>query len=681
MNSNHNRTLLTSIRRPRRVQPAFLAVLATAMILSFQNCGGTFDADSGSTGTQSSLGTTGGSTAGGATGGTTSTGPDPAAVQRMINDCKAIQGKPVLTALTDASTIAPVSTVNVNSAISTLSGDTTNGTAQNIKLSFNSAISDAAKNTSLGCNIQPRFSCNLVTDGSKPLSITRAIDINGAQIGVGANAATMANIASNAFSRNDCSSMNNLQADYKTFRITTNQNNQNRLYCVQGEATVRISMTTRFSVVVNGNAQNFDSTASDPIFLKVTITDKCWTESRLVATAPYPGASEAGRVTAIDGEWAAVVAPYETITSPSNVHKAGAAYMFQKVSGVWTYRQKIVLPNVAAVDTISSAAISGNRLALGTALRASERGSVFIYRFDIGSGQWVNMQEIQPTVTGSAQRFGASIVMNASTLVVGSPKNSSQAGEAGRVYIFDCSGDSCSSTPRLTYTGTKEGAGLGSSVAMSGSLVAMGAPGTEFYLGDADDGLNGYVAVRNIAGTGDVTISATGNITVDDANSKASRFGASVALSGSRLAVGAPSRRNSVTNNGATTPLADAGAFYYYANYATPTNPKVVVGGANLAKLGTGLAMSADGVLVGCPACAGGKTQAESAGVVNHYTFANLEGTGAIAAGNHLFALDETRSAIFGSSISVSGNDIMIGASGRNNPFDNGGAVYIYERR
>lgn len=669
-------TLLAYLRRSRRLQPAIYTVLALAMIFSFQNCGGNFDADSGSTGTSSSSGTTNGAT------GASSNTVDPAVAQRLISDCKAIQGRPTLTSLTDATTIAPVSTVNLNSATSTLSGDTNNNAAQNIKLSFNSAISDLAKNNSLGCNIQPRFSCSLVTDGSKPLAFSRAIDINGTQIGVGANATTLATIATNAFSRNDCSSMNNLQADYKTFKIATNQNNQNRLYCVQGEATIRITMSTRFSVVVNGNAQNFDSATSDPIFLKVTVTDRCWTESRLLASSVFPGASEAGRMTAIDGKWAAVVAPYETLTSPTNVHKAGAAYMFEKVSGVWTYRQKIVLPNVAAVDTISSAAISGSRLALGTEFRASERGSVFIYKLDAGTNQWVNMQEIQPTVTGSPQRFGAAIAMTASTLVVGSPKNSTANTDAGRVYVFDCPGDTCSSTPRLTYTGSVLGAGLGSSLSISGGLVAMGAPGTEYYLDDTADGFtNGYVAVRDLAGTGNINVNYTGSVTINDTNSVKSRFGSSVVLSGSRLAIGAKSRNGSTTMNGVATVLKESGAFYYYSNYATTSTPRMVAGNVDLGNLGAALAMTANGLIVGCPACAGGKTQAESAGYVNYYSFTTLDGTGTIGAGNQLFALDENKSAIFGNSISVSGNDIMIGASGRNNPNDNGGAAYVYEMR
>jgi hypothetical protein len=133
--------------------------------------------------------------------------------------------------------------------------------------------------------------------------------------------------------------------------------------------------------------------------------------------------------------------------------------------------------------------------------------------------------------------LGSSVAVSGSTIVVGAIRHNNYQ---GAVYVFAepaSGGWATSSTPTAELTHTDSGAGdrLGSSVAVSGSTIVAGAPN----MSPLHQGFRGaaYVYSEPASGgwsttsTPTVTLTASDGVTGDE-------FGTSVAVSGSTIAVG-----------------------------------------------------------------------------------------------------------------------------------------------
>jgi len=139
------------------------------------------------------------------------------------------------------------------------------------------------------------------------------------------------------------------------------------------------------------------------------------------------------------------------------------------------------------------------------------------------------------------------------------------------------------------------------------------------------------------------------------------RFGASVALSGSQLAVGAPYKTNGTANN--------AGSVYYYSNYNQAVS-RAIAGNVDGGNLGQTVALASSGLLIGCPFCAA------RAGTVFYHSMTDLAANATPTF--KLFNLNQGTNDGFGNSVAVSGNNIIVGSSIKSDPNNNSGASYIY---
>jgi hypothetical protein len=152
-----------------------------------------------------------------------------------------------------------------------------------------------------------------------------------------------------------------------------------------------------------------------------------------------------------------------------------------------------------------------------------ETGIVFVYRR--AGGAWTREQELQPAEPGYVN-FGWSVAIAGDTLVVGAYGLSDFN---GAIYIFERSGDAWSEVARRTATGGADY--FGDTVAISGDLVVAGQIGDTSFRGAVhtfarnQGGLNHWGETPKL-------------MAADGANGD--EFGASVALSGNTLVVGAP---------------------------------------------------------------------------------------------------------------------------------------------
>ena len=100
-----------------------------------------------------------------------------------------------------------------------------------------------------------------------------------------------------------------------------------------------------------------------------------------------------------------------------------------------------------------------------------------VYVFDKTGQTWTQSHILQPSEKSSGDGFGASIAVWDGFAIIGSPGDDSLGRDSGAAYIFKKSGNSWSQVARLTAADASAGDRFGVSVAMYGSHVAVGAIG------------------------------------------------------------------------------------------------------------------------------------------------------------------------------------------------------------
>jgi cysteine-rich repeat protein len=287
----------------------------------------------------------------------------------------------------------------------------------------------------------------------------------------------------------------------------------------------------------DGNTNNGDGCSSECLFEEVKIT-----------AGDCDASDYFGRHVAMDGNYAVVGVP--------NKELRAMAYIYQKISGVWTQIKKVTgvlqtsgTSEESAVDLDGNYMILGNSYeTVGAALRAG--GAYIYYKDQDGPNNWGE----QTRITGDEEfeanaRFGYSVSISGDYAIVGAPNKNSYTGEA---YIFKKSGASWNRVALLDASDGEANDYFGQSVSISGDYL-----GGDFYAivgayGDDDAGSNAgaaYIFYKDEGGPdrwGQIQKITAGDGAADDS------FGYSVSLSGVYAAIGAMwADSGGYTDNGA----------------------------------------------------------------------------------------------------------------------------------
>lgn len=195
-------------------------------------------------------------------------------------------------------------------------------------------------------------------------------------------------------------------------------------------------------------------------------------EQTLLPEQPLIGAF--GWSLARDGQRLAVGAPFYQQGFQSH----GALFVFEMGPGDWPQAQAIRASDSKNQDNFGfSIDIEGDRLVAGARLHdAGTSNSGAVYVFERQGGAWVQIQKLlspEPVIGGE---FGRSLALDGGTLVVGSLR--AQAGNGlkpGAVFVFNQSPGGYVFESKLVQAAPGDGDGFGISVALSGSMLAVGA--------------------------------------------------------------------------------------------------------------------------------------------------------------------------------------------------------------
>jgi len=301
-----------------------------------------------------------------------------------------------------------------------------------------------------------------------------------------------------------------------------------------------------------------------------------------------------GTSVAISGDYAVVGAPLKLIGGNG---QRGAAYIFRRTANGWTEQTRLTASNGTSFDSFgASVAISGNSVVVGAPAKtisgASSRGAAYTF---FRSGEvWNQVQQLSSTDPAASDTFGFSVAISPTYVVVGaSRKTIGTNTRQGAVYVFSIAGSSTagpvwSQDQRLTATDGATTDEFGSSVAISGTSILVGAP-RKTVLGNANEGA-AYVFLRS---TFSVWIQQIRLVTANAANAY---FGTAVAIAGDRAVVGAYGK--AISGN------AGQGVAYVYlrtsGNWAV-THTLATPDNAAGDSFGYSVAIQGDYVLIGAP--------------------------------------------------------------------------------
>ena len=250
-------------------------------------------------------------------------------------------------------------------------------------------------------------------------------------------------------------------------------------------------------------------------------------QQRLVADDKADGA-KFGLAVALSGDTALIGAPAMTAGGDEI---AGTTYVYQRSGGVWTKTAELTEPTPAQSDYFGSAVALSNGTALIAAYGASvasQQAAGVVYVYTGSGGSWTERQQLSaPSPTANAF-FGHAVALSAGTALIGAPAY----GTPGAAYVFTGSDASWTEQAELQAETPAVDDAFGWSVALASDTAAVGGPmASRGPLTDA-----GCVDVfTDDAGTWSrQTELQAADAASDDA------FGTAVALSGSRLLVGAP---------------------------------------------------------------------------------------------------------------------------------------------
>ena len=271
-------------------------------------------------------------------------------------------------------------------------------------------------------------------------------------------------------------------------------------------------------------------------------------------------------------------------------------------------------------------AISGKTAVVGASYCARMDGRAYV--FAETTAGWKQVAELRSPGSVIGDIFGESVAISSTTIVVGAPGYSD---DAGRAYVFTKSASGWKQTANLNGSDNVAPDDFGSSVAISGTTVVVGAPGHDLGTGSA------YAFTKTTAGWKQTAeLKGSGAVSGDF-------FGSSVAISDTTVVVGAPSGY----------PFAFAGRAYVFAKSGTGWKQIADLGGSDPAardNFGSSVAISGSTAVVGAPA-------------QGAYVFTKTASGWKQTA--KLTASDKVAADGFGISVAIAGATTVVGAVGQ----------------
>jgi hypothetical protein len=214
-----------------------------------------------------------------------------------------------------------------------------------------------------------------------------------------------------------------------------------------------------------------------------TRTGGVWTEAARL-DPPSTFGAHAGAAVAVDGDAILVGVPQQQVGATAA--ERGAVHAFRRLAGVWTFEAQLAhFPSSQPIGYFlgTSVALEGDTAILG-APQFTDAGFVTpiagaAVAFTHGSGSWVFERFIPNPEPHGIDQFGLAVDVSGDTAVVGSGLDDdagSESDQRGRAHTFSRDGGVWTHTQTLRPADDDPDSRFGASVAIAGDVVFIGAP-------------------------------------------------------------------------------------------------------------------------------------------------------------------------------------------------------------
>lgn len=307
-----------------------------------------------------------------------------------------------------------------------------------------------------------------------------------------------------------------------------------------------------------------------------------------------------GSAVDVDGGYAVIGAPFGEKDGTADT---GTVYIYRREGLHWNPVAQIVAPDAQPSSEFGAAvAIDGDVIVVGAPRFAGstgtsvDMGAAYVFRRDPGTESWPFEAQVETTITStvSGDLYGTSVAIDGDRIVVGAPGDSVQGIPTGSAHVFRYDGLTWDNETHLVAKVTDLNDEFGAAVAIDGERVLVGAPRHSRpiqeiveYAGAA------YTFVRTETGWAQEA-KLTAGTPAQDAG-----FGFAVAIHGMAAVIGAPRDRS---GDGASGPSAGAAYVFRRAETGWSEEDKIYRDDPTLLeRFGESVAIRGDRLAIGVP--------------------------------------------------------------------------------
>jgi FG-GAP repeat len=393
---------------------------------------------------------------------------------------------------------------------------------------------------------------------------------------------------------------------------------------------------------VNGNQANNSASTSGAAYVFAR-SGTTWTQQAYLKASNTGAGDQFGVSVAVSGDTVVVGADLEDSNATgvngnqadNSASWAGAAYVFVRSGTTWTQQAYLKASNTWGDDWFgTSVGVSGDTVVVGAYGEDSNATGVNGNKADDSAGRagaayvftrsgtsWTQQAYLKASNTEADDRFGLSVAVSDDTVVIGTPGEDSNAtgvngnqadnlaGTSGAAYVFTRSGTSWTQQAYLKASNAEESDLFGTSVAVSGDTVVVGAYGEDSIA----TGVNANQTTDDSARASGAAyvFTRSGTTWTQQAYLKASNtgesdsFGWSVAVSDDTVVVGAygeDSNATGINGNQADNSAGASGAAYVFTRSGTNWTQRAYLKASNTGgsdSFGWSVTASGETVVVG----------------------------------------------------------------------------------
>jgi len=181
-----------------------------------------------------------------------------------------------------------------------------------------------------------------------------------------------------------------------------------------------------------------------------------------------------GQAVAIDGDWALIGSPLDDDIA----EQSGAVYAYLRSGTAWSFVQKLKASDATASAQFGYAlAMDGTRAVVGAFTDSpfgfQAAGSAYV--FELVGATWAQRAKLTASDASPNWNFGEAVDVSGDVIVIGSWTAAGVAWLSGLAYVFEGGGSSWVQVARLVPSDANQGDGFGSSVAIDGTRLVVGA--------------------------------------------------------------------------------------------------------------------------------------------------------------------------------------------------------------